>query len=91
MARKEIDSVPFLCGPLTEGSVDAAAAAAAELGGVGADGNGDGAVLIDEATVLVESTDAEELNLGATTAATVGTGATCCCCGGVGCCCCCCC
>jgi len=87
MARKEIDSVPLLCGPLTEGSVDDAAAAA-ELGGVGADGNGDGAVLIDEATVLVESTDAEELSLGATTAATVGTGATCCCC--CGCCCCCC-
>lgn len=49
---------------------------AAELGGVGAEGSGDGAVLIDDVAVLVESTETDELNFEATTAATVG--AECC-------------
>lgn len=65
------ETTPFE-GPLTKDKVEAA-----ELGGVGAEGSGDGAVLvIDEVTVLVESTETDVLSLGATTAATVG--AECC-------------
>ena len=81
MARKEIDSgATDFDGPLTEGAVEVEGGA--ELGGVGAKGSGDGAVLIDEATVLVESTDKDALNLGAAVgvaAAADGTAAASCC------------
>ena len=79
IARNEIDSAPDLFeGPLTKGREDAAA----ELeGGVAAEGSGDGAVLIDDATVPVESTEADDINLdGITTGTAVG----CCCWGGGG-------
>ena len=86
IARNEIDSAPALLeGPLTKGREDAAAVAAvtaAEL--LDGGGSGDGAVLIDEATVPVDSTETDELNLDGTT---TGTAVGCCCC----CCCCCCC
>lgn len=75
IARNDRDSAPVLLdGPLTKGKEDEVA----ELeGGVAVGGRGDGAVLIDDATVPVESTDADELNLDG---AMPGTVVCCCCC-----------
>lgn len=80
MARSEMDSAtgpeedPLPeDGPLTKGSEVDDDDRTDEDGGVGADGSGDGAVLIDEAAdVPVESTDTDEFNL------------ACCTCGGAG-------
>ena len=92
MARSEMDSLLALGpedplpedGPLTKGIEFNEDDSADDEGGVGADGSGDGAVLIDEAAdVPVESTDTDEFNL----ACCCKIGATICCCsnwGGAG-------